>query len=131
MYRNSVLLCAVALLAGCSSGSTEVKCVDGQEMSSFNEFSAKYAALYCDVRNDCEPGYFEERFGSDIEECHRFIVLQESKRATDKLCDQNCTFDIDRATECLGAMETLTCDSWENESLGEMCSRDLWVCDES
>ena len=131
MHRYSVGLCAVAMLVGCSSGSTEVKCVDGQEMATYNEFAAKYSELYCDVRLDYEPAYFESRFGSDVEECHRFIVKQESKRATTKLCEDNCGFNLEQAEACLVAMETLTCDSWENGSLEEMCSSMLWECDGS
>ena len=131
MQRYTVGLLALSTMIACSSGSTEVTCVEGQEMSTYNEFAAKYSEIYCDVRLDCEPVDFEERFGEDAEECHRFIVKQESKRATAKLCEDNCDFNVEQAEACLEAMETLTCDGWENGSLEEMCSSMLWECDAS
>jgi hypothetical protein len=130
MPKITVYFSCAVLLVACGSGSTTVKCVEGEEMSVYGTFGTKYAEVYCDLRRDCDTVNFEADFQGDIDACKRVVINQETKHATTQVCDRDCVFGKDEAETCLSVVETPTCDVWESGGLEPVCSSMLWQCPE-
>jgi hypothetical protein len=135
MPKITVYFSCAVLLAACGSGSTSVKCVEGEEMSVYGTFGTKYAEVYCDLWRDCDKALFDAGvedggFGGDIDACKRVVVNQETKHATTQICDRDCVFGTDEAEACLSVVETPTCEVWENGGLEPACTSALWECPE-
>ena len=121
---------AVALMS-CGTGSTTVKCIEGQEMAIYATFGTKYAEVYCDLRSDCDEAQFEVDFDGDMEACKRVVVNQENKHATTQICDRDCVFGEEPAEVCLSVAESLKCENWASGELNGVCSSMMWECPES
>ena len=109
----------VALLAGCKTGQSDADAAWGQ-------YVTQYAELYCDLRQDCNPGQFDDEFEGEMEHCKRSVVTNENKARNKKL-ERECSFDEDEASECLAATEEMSCSDWQDGWHEDKCNP-VWSC---
>ena len=120
MMKRILVLALMVGLGGCGDGST------GDD-EAWTQFVTRYAILYCDLREDCNPTLFEDEFGGDEEVCIYAVVTNENK-ARNKKIERKCEFDTNKASKCLSNTEKMSCTEWDDGMLEEICNP-VWQCD--
>jgi len=106
-------------LVGCK---TKAKGNDAE----WQQFLARYAHVYCDLRAACDVN-FDSEFG-DQEQCRKEVLVNENK-GRERRQDNGCSFQPDMADECLDLATVMSCDEWLDGGLDGVCGGSLWSCD--
>ena len=119
MIKRILVLALMGIVCGCGDGTT------GDD-EAWGQFVTKYAELYCDLREDCNPSLFEDEFSGDEEQCKKAVVTNENKARQKKL-ERECDFDSDQASQCLGDTQDMSCSEWNDGMLDDVCNP-VWQC---
>ena len=99
----------------------------GSNVENSKEFSIAYADTQCRAYTQCNRSLFDGEYGT-MADCEEEVA--ESFQEENESLYEGCTYDGERAQECLNLINSSTCgELWsDSEQIYETCHSDVWTC---